>query len=211
MRPITIDIDPADVDADGLAAANSSAGTTVTLDGALASGGTFTSADGLGRKLAIQDAGAHNQTTATYTVTGTGISDSALTEPLAGPGISATVETTAYFKTVTSITIANPVAGSTVNIGTVDEVEAPTIPVNWRSGYAPYMSVGITGTLNYTVRETNVAIQTQTPVWFNITSLASKTANAQGSATVGTTAVSLIFNSYTNGAEAQIYLTQPDN
>ena len=51
------DIDPANVDPDGLADNNSSAGATVTLDGALTSGGTFTSADGLAHQLDIIDTG----------------------------------------------------------------------------------------------------------------------------------------------------------
>lgn len=211
MRPVTLDVDPADADPDGIADGNSSAGATVTLDGVLTSGGTFTSADGLGRQIAITDAGGSNQTTATYTVTGTDVGDNALTEDVTGPGATLTVETTGYFKTVTSVTIASPVGGSTVDIGTVDEVEAARIPTNWRSGYGPYMTVDVTGTVNYTVRETNVKIQSQAPVWFDISALASKTANAQGSATVGTTALSIIFNSYTNGAEVQLYLTQPDD
>jgi len=53
MRPFTFDVDPADVDPDGLADGNSSAGATVTLDGLLTSGGSFTSADSLAHRLDI--------------------------------------------------------------------------------------------------------------------------------------------------------------
>lgn len=205
---VTVDIDPANVNASGLASANSSAGATVTLDGALTSGGTFTGADGLGRQFVITDAGGHDQTTATYTFTGTDVNGNAKTASVAGPGISASIELNEYFLTVTSVTIANPTAGSTVTIGTVDEVESPWIPLNWRADTGAYISADVTGTLNFTVQETNVDIQNQTPVWFDITALASKTANTASSAVIASTAIRIIFNSYTDTAESQVYITQ---
>lgn len=211
MRPFTIDIDPDAADADGLGASNSSAGATYTLDGVLTSGGSFTSADGLAHRLSILDVGADIQTTATYTITGTDSGGAALTEDIAGPGASATVETTEYFLTVTSITIAAPVAGSTASIGTVDEVTTAPIPINWRSEAGCNVSVDVTGTLNFTVQETFVAIQTQTPFWVDITALAAKAADTTSSSTVAATAIRMVFNSYTTGAESQAYCTQPDN
>jgi hypothetical protein len=210
MRPITLDIDPDAADADGLGAANSSAGATYTLDGILTSGGTFTSADGLAHRLNITDAGADNQATATYTIVGTDALGNAQSEDVTGPGISATVETTGYFKTVTSVTIASPVAGSTADIGTVDEIEYQPIPINWRSDYGANISVNVTGTLNFTVQETFVSIQTQTPFWVDITALTAKTADTTSSATVGATAYKFRLNSYSTGAEAQVYTTQAD-
>ena len=209
MQPLTFDIDPDAADADGLGAANSSAGATYTLDGALTSGGTFTSADGLAPRLNITDVGADVQTSATYTVTGTDQNDAALVEAVTGPGASATVETTGYFKTVSSVTIASPVAGTTADIGTVDEVSGQTVPIDRRSEYGCNVSIDVTGTQNYTVQETFVDIQRQAPVWFDITALTSKTANLTSSTTVAATAFRFKLNSYTTGAETQIYTTQP--
>jgi len=107
------------VDADGIAAANSSAGATVTMDGVLTSGGTYSGAnnDSLAHTITVLDLGGHNQTTATYTFTGTDINGDALVESLAGPAASSSIETTGYFYTVTSIAISSPVAGSTVDVG----------------------------------------------------------------------------------------------
>jgi len=211
MRPITLDIDPSDADADGLADGNSSAGATVTLDGVLTSGGTFTSADGLAHRLNITDAGASDQTTATYTVTGTDKLGNTITEAITGPGSTLTVESTEYFYTVTSVAIASPVGGSTVDIGTVDEVKTQPIPINWRSEYGANVSVNVTGTLNFTVQETYVDIQRQTPFWVDVTALTSKTADTTSSTTVAATAYQFILNSYSSGAEAQVYTTQPDS
>jgi hypothetical protein len=207
----TINIDPADADADGLGAANSSAGATYTLDGVLTSSGTFTSADGLAHRISITDAGASNQTTATYTVTGTDVFGNTVSEAITGPASTATVESTEYFYTVTSVTIANPVGGSTADMGTVDEIAYQPIPLNWRSEYGANVSVNVTGTLNFTVQETYVDIQRQTPFWVDVTALASKTVDATSSTTVAATAYRFILNSYSSGAEAQVYITQPDN
>ena len=208
MQPLTFDIDPDAAVADGLGDANDSAVTTYVLDGSLTSGGTFTSAEGLAHRLNITDAGTDNQASATYTVVGTDQNDNALTESLAGPGSLATVETVGYFKTVTSVTIASPVATSTADMGTVDEISGQTVPIDRRSGYGCNISVDVTGTQNFTVQETFVDIQNQSPVWFDVTALASKTANTTSSTTIGATAFRFKLNSYTSGAEAQIYTTQ---
>jgi len=212
MRPIKIDIDPANIDADGLADGNSSAGATVTIDGALASGGTFTSADGLGRQLVILDLGADDQTGATYTITGTDADGTAQVESLAGPGASASVETTQYFQTVTSIAIASPVATSTVDIGTVDEVASKTIHLDFHAPNEAAYAVNVTGTINYSVQELYEDVEGIVPqsegLWFPISALASKTADLAAQGTKNATAVRLIVNSYTNTAEVQFMVTQ---
>lgn len=212
MRPIQIDIDPANVDADGLADGNSSAGATVTIDGALASGGTFTSSDGLGRQLVILDLGASDQTGATYTITGTDADGTAQVESLAGPGASASVETTQYFQTVTSIAIASPAAGSTVDIGTVDEAASKTIHLDFHNDKAATYSVDVTGTVNYSVQELYQDVESLVPqaegLWFPLSALASKTTSLSSQGTENATAARLIINSYTDTAELQFLVTQ---
>jgi hypothetical protein len=212
MKPIRIDIDPANVDADGIADGNSSAGATVTIDGALASGGTFTSSDGLGRQLVILDLGADIQTGATYTITGTDSDGRAQVESLAGPGASASVETTLYFQTVSSIAIASPVAGSTVDIGTVDEVASKTVRTNFRGHNEATYSVDVTGTVNFTVQELFEEIETDAPqsngLWFSLSALTSKTADTVSVGTVNAAAARVIVNSYTDTAELQFVVIQ---
>lgn len=216
MRPFSIDIDPANVDADGLADGNSSAGATVTLDGALTSGGSFTSADGLARRFVILDLGADDQTGATYTLTGTDADGNALTEALAGPGASASVTTTSYFLTLTSIAIASPAAGSTVDIGTVDEFKTKTYPIDAQSSSAAAIGVKVTGTINYTVEETlenvmdgNVVTPYNWHDCVSTTDLADVTAALVGAATVGSYAISVVGNSYTDTAELAVDVNQP--
>jgi len=216
MRPYLLDIDPADVDADGLADGNSSAGATVTLDGALTSGRAFTSADGLAHQLSIIDIGADDQTGATYTITGTDSDGIAQTEDIAGPGASATIETTKYFLTVTRIAIASPVAGSTVDIGTVDEVVSKTIPCNYRSYGAATFAVDVTGTIDYTVQETLDEIHLKSnpsadSSWFDLTALTAKTADLLAQGTLHVTASRLVVNSYSSGAEIQLTVMQNES
>lgn len=207
-----IDMDIADVDPDGLADGNSSAGTTLTLDGALTSGGTFTSADGLAHRLSILDLGADDQTSATYTITGTDASGVALTEDIAGPGASATVTTSGYFLTVSSVTIASPVAGSTVDMGTVDEIVSRMIPLNWRGGTVALNFI-VTGTISYTVQQTTDDLRVAGPFnWTSVddTDLVTATTSQNGSFTAVPTAFRAVVNSYSSGAELALNMVQSD-
>lgn len=222
MRPRRLDIDPANVDADGLADGNSSAGATLTLDGALTSGGTFTSADGLAHRLVILDLGADDQTGATYTITGTDSDGRAQTEDIAGPGASASVETTKYFLTVTSVAIASPVAGSTVDMGTVDEVASKTIPLDHYATTPVTVQVEVTGTINYSVEVTAQDPYTsgdaapfdfddqEDLAWIDDGNFGGKTANLLDDlATAGVRALRVVSNSYTDTAELQVHIVSP--
>lgn len=215
MRPFTLDIDPADVDADGIADGNSSAGTSVTLDGALTSGGTFTSADGLGRQLAIKDNGGDDQSGATYTVTGTDADGKSITEYITGPTAGATVESSRYFKTVTAVAIASPAAGSTVDIGTVDEASTATIPLDHYSSVQPSAQATVTGTINFDIEVTLEDPQDVTEQssldWINDANFTGKTASLINQLGIpGNRAMRVVVNSYTNGAEVQVHVTQPN-
>ena len=143
MRPYELDIDLASVDADGLADgnssaitqivldgaltsgedpnglcdANTSAGASVVLDGALTSGGAYDDSTSSPRHITLLDAGGDNQATATYTLTGKDKDGRVLIENIAGPGSTLFVHTVNRFASVSSITIASPVGGSTITIG----------------------------------------------------------------------------------------------
>lgn len=222
MRPFRIDFDLDDPDADGLADGNSSAGATLTLDGILTSGGSYTSADGLAHKISIIDLGAHVQTTATYTFIGTDADNKAQTEDLVGPGASATVETIKYYKTITSITIASPVAGSTVDVGTADEVTTKGYVMPHSEPVAACVQVDVTGTINFDVQITLQDIQDQSSAapfditdqediaWINDGNFGSKSADLLNQlAQPGIRALRITTNTYSVGAELQVYVTQP--
>jgi len=213
MRPVKILIDPANVDADGLADGNSSAGATVTLDGALTSGGSFTSADGLAHRLCIIDVGTDDQSGATYTFVGTDADGNAQTYSRLGPTAGATVETVDYFLTVTSISIASPAAGSTVDIGTVDEFQTKTIPLNWRSQYGATVAImGASGTMVTDIQETFDDLASNTPEatgvnWFDLHADKACT-DAVFAMTRYARGVRANIDSYTNTAEYQLHILQ---
>jgi hypothetical protein len=212
MRPFTIDVDPANIVADGLGAANDSSGATYTMHGTLTSGGTFTSADGLGRIIAITDAGTDDQSGATYTLTGTDADGYVQTEAITGPTADATVESTKYFLTITSITIASPAATSTADIGTVDEVATSTVPLDMYAETALNVIAELTGTANWDIQVTNndPFNDLTTVGWVVEPNWDGKSANTTAAfAAPGYRAMRVIFNTYTDTAELQVYCTQP--
>lgn len=208
MRPTKLDIDPANADADGLAAANDSSGASLALDGILTSGGAYTAADDLGHHIDITDTSTKDQSGATFTVTGTNANDEALVESLLGPTSGATVTTTGYFKTITSIAIASAVAASTVNVGTNDEVASKVVPVNWMENQGCTTAImGAVGTFQADIEETfdNIlADGTASATFWD--KQADKAADGAFTMTPGATGVRISTDSYTNGAEFQFHV-----
>jgi len=204
------DVDPANVDPDGLADGNNSALTTIVIDGNLASGGSFTSADGLGHRINITDAGTDDQRGATYTLVGTDPNGNVITEDITGPNSTATVESVLYYLTVTAITIASPVATSVVDIGTVDEITTKAYPLNWRSENGATIAItGLSGTVQFDVQETfndhyNEGLINAT--WFVTQS--NKSADMSATLTRHATAVRLVTDSYTDTAELQFHINE---
>ena len=95
--------------------AGSAADVSVVLDGVMSNGGTAVL--GAGRNVTLTSGG--NDSGATFTVTGIGITGLEITEDITG-GNDATVTTTAFFKSVTSITSTAATAGTlSVGAGTI--------------------------------------------------------------------------------------------
>lgn len=199
-RHKTKTIDPADVDDNGLAASQSLSGAgNLTLNGALISGGTFSEAENIGRKIAITSAGADSGIN--WTITGTDAEGRALTDTFSGVD-SAAATSNFYFGGVTIISGSGATAGNVI-AGTVDEVATNTIPLDkYNSDPATVSIEQITGTINITVQETFTDIQSDsTPQWYAVSALTSKTAATRSDINAHATAVRFIVNSYTNGAD----------
>lgn len=194
-----------------IAIASPAAGSTVDIG----VNGIFISADDLAHRLDIIDTGADVQTGATYTITGTNEAGFAQTEDITGPGSGATIETVSYFLTVTSVTIASPVATSTIDLGTVDEVQTKVYPLNNYNRVGATIFVDVTGTINFTVQETfepmNQSDVAANATFIDIAALADDTVDEVGSATVGATGMRVTINSYSTGAELQARISQSHN
>lgn len=213
------DIDPIDVDADGIAANQTTAGAAnLVLNGAQTVNGvwdihaipTTAYSDGVGGvQIAIGSAG--NIATVVFTVTGTDQDGIARTETITGVNANS-VESTTFWQTVTQIA-ANAAVGSAVFVGAVDEVVTKTLALNWRNDFAASIIVGgLSGTIQYDIEESLSELQGSTDpsslVWS--VSQANKTADLTGSLLNYSTAVRLRVDSYSSGAELQFSVRQND-
>jgi len=190
MRLQTIDIDPANVSLTGFASNVTGAAFTLTANN---------SGDGLAHQVSIKNDTANDHSAKTVTLVGTDANGKALTEVVTGPGVSATVESTRYFLTLTSATPSATIGADTFDIGWVDEVVSKMYPLNWRNFSIPTISVDVTGTIAYTLQQCfqNV-LAGETPVWQDVGTLGHATA------------VRIRVDSYTDTAELQAYIVHPD-
>ena len=220
MRAFEIDMDLETADLDGLSSAVDSSIIAIALDGALISGGTFTSADGLGRILVLIDQSADTQSDVTFAVVGTDAQDDAISETITGPGSGLTVASTKYFKTVSSVTASAAQGGTeTLDIGTRGTTLAAVskaYPLNHYDSVAPMVSVNVTGTLNFTVQQTYSNLLTTKDssgsiIWEDVTALASKTADTTASLGIGAHGMRIVINTYSTGAELQAIVTSVGN
>lgn len=180
-------------------------------------GATFTltannSGDSLAHRVSIRNDDAVDHSGKTVTLVGTDPDGKALTEVVTGPGVSATVESTGYFLTLTSATPSATIGANTFDIGWVDEFATNTYPYNWHGGLSG-IHFDVTGTIDYTFQYTYSDIQRDTTfVWNN-----SNDANLVGATTDQTSNITYpalglrtIVNSYNSGAILTWVLAQND-
>ena len=215
MRPYTFDIDPANVDDNGIAddLPTGTAWAFGTDAEWLATG----SGDSLAHRLVVTTAGNEPGGNAPIlTLVGTDQDGFAQTEDITLPNAT-TVESTKYWSTVTSGTTQAATIG-TFDIGWVDEVMTKLLPINYRAHEPATHAVDVTGTINYTVQETLEEIHPQlnagTPEnlsWFPITALTAKAADLKEPGELHSSAVRLVVNSYTSGAEIKWVVFQNED
>jgi hypothetical protein len=212
---IKLDIDPINVDADGICASQTPAAggvQSLTIAGALTSGGAFHvndtagySAGIAGVQIGVTSAG--NDTGRTFTVTGTDENGNAVVEAITGAS-GGTAESATYWRTVTGITTDNNTAGA-VTVGPVDEIITKTIALNHLSGNPVTVAVlGLSGTCQFDIDETfeDVANDGSTSSTNWIAAQSNKTADLAASLTLSATGVRLKFDSYSSGAELQFHV-----
>ena len=198
-----LDVDLDNVDDNGIAESQTPlAGGNLTLDGALG-----TSLD-YGRILVLTTAA--NESARTFTFTGTDADGNVVTETMTGPNATTDV-TTNFYKTITSIAVDAATAGA-VYVGTVNTTSSAadrTVPLNYRASRAAHYIVDVTGTINYTIQETFDDISDSSALtWLPLTAHSTKTADTNAAGTPGATAMRVVVNSYSNGAELQAHITQ---
>ena len=203
MKPITIDIDVADEDTDGYANdADTDDGAAVTLL-------VNTPTDGLAHKVVVTPSGSVSDN---YTLVGTDADGKSISETLATNTTSA-VTSSKFFKTLTSFTNAT-VGSETIDIGWADEVASKTYPLDVYLPYPPTVQADVTGTLNFDIEVTNSDITTNTGqhtfIWVNEANFTGKSADLLDDLSLpGYRAFRVVLNSYSSGAELQLYMTFP--
>lgn len=195
-----------------------SAGTALTINGSLASGGvatidTATAANSaIGRRVVL----AYTGSDTSFTIVGTNSTGNAITDTVVGA--SGAAQSNLDFVTVTSIT---PVGGglTALTAGTNGVGSSPWICLNWR-GYAP-MKVSnavelVSGAVNFTMQRTyddpnNLEGGAAFPLAFNDSVINNSTATIDGGVmrtaydTDGTiTAVRLLINSGTGEVRCRV-------
>lgn len=112
------------------------------------SGATFTGATA--RQVTITSGGS-DESGKTFVVTGTNVMGGAVSETLTGPGAGATVTSSTYFLTVTSVTVSADTTGA-VTVGMTNTAASPWVRFD---DFAPSnisIQCDVTGSVTYTVQ-----------------------------------------------------------
>ncbi len=146
--------------------------------------------DSVAHKITVRNDSATNHSAKTITLVGTAFDGSALTEVLTAPGSSATVTSTNYFRTLTSATPSATIGADTFDIGWAADAISPPIPVQPIPGkhtVALGISCDVTTSAAYSLQ------QSYGGDWYAHATIATKTANADGSILFPVMALRLIF------------------
>jgi hypothetical protein len=203
MQTTRLSFTPADANLTGFASNVTGATWTLTAT---------SSTDALAHRISIKNDSVTSHSGKTALLTGTDVDGYVLTETITLPGASATVESSNYFKTLTSVVPSATIGADTMDIGWVDEFISQTIPTkrtrSSRSQAALALRVIVTGTINYTVQQTLDDVQTLTDRAFDWAShdsgsVVAATVSANANYLVIPEASRLKVNSYSSGATIQ--------
>ena len=202
-----LDIDPADVSLTAYGSAVAAVGVVITP-------AVLSIGDGLGRQLSVQGIAITDHSAKTLTIVGTDADDRAQTEVINMPAGTATVETAKYFKSLVSLTLSATTGADTFNIGVVDEAVSPTIALNADSPFAAVLQVVVTGTVNWgmqvSVQPPKQGADQNAQAWVADGTLTAETAGQlEPLSKAGLLSARVIVNTFTNGAELQVYGNHP--
>lgn len=208
MSSYVIDIDPSDVDTDGVFAAITGAGPWDSVDFNVGN-----PPDGLAHQLSFIASAAVS--TLVFTITGTDADGNSISEDVTGVDNLTPVETSKYFKTITGLSADATLGVNTLAVGWVDEVATQLYKLNWRENVAAGLfHVDVTGTIaldvQFFIPDTERYSETSLiPIVVDI-DLAGETADVTAYIEeVGYKAFRIVVNSYTDTAEVQVYTSQP--
>ncbi len=161
-----------------------------------ATGATWTltandSGDSLAHLITIKGDAATDHSAKTAVITGTAPDGQAQTETVNLPNGTATVTSTKYFLTVTSVVPSATIGGDTMDIGWA--AGSVSAQVNPKLSRVPSFNIGFgcsveSGTPTYTVQQTYDGI-----TWYNHASVAAETTSQEGTYTSPVAGIRLMF------------------
>ncbi len=214
MQILTITQNPATASATALSTSASPGASPLTLT---AQAAAIDAAVG-GRIISITSGS--DDSSIHFTVVGIDQNGFSVTENITGSsGAPGTVVSTKFYKSVSSITPSGAGAAGTTTagiVGTTLSTASTMVPLNYYSRTAAQVAVEVTGTINFTIKETFGPILTGTPttsaaILFSSSALSAKTANTNALLDVGATGVVAIINSYSTGATLTMRVVTPSN
>jgi|GEM_PF-1540302 len=212
MRRIEVKMDLADVDPNGVFEDQTLGGSGYfTLNGAGVTGGEWITPDGFAKKIGFESTG--NLSGVTFVISGYEDKNKtiAISEGVTGPNNS-TVETTNYFYSIQSIAASGAVA-TNVEAGPVNAAVSQIIPIKRTFSDRNERITGLTfiktGTISYTVQQTNDNVQSKdnrTFNWLNSddSNVVNATTSKNSNYTTMPMAMRVKINSYLSGAELLI-------
>jgi hypothetical protein len=174
----------------------------------------YATSDGLAHQLIFTTT--TNESGITATLVGTDADGRAQTEAFGALPNNTTKESAKYFLTLTSITLSATVGADTFDVGIVDEVTSASIPLNWPSAVGAKFFLDISGTLNvdvqFTVADPALFADQSLNLWVEpYSTLVAETADSSAvvAADPGYGWYRIQWNSYSSGATAKLYASQP--
>lgn len=198
MREIVFPFGPLDTaDDNGICLTQTPAGAgNLTINGALATGGVATM--DVARRVLITTAA--DETSKTFTITGTDWFGNTISEAVAGVD-NTTTYTNADFKTVTQVAVSAATTGAII-VGTNGVASGQPLPLDIYQRPYVGLQVVVSGTINWTIQQTldsPYVTDTTALTWFDSSdaNLVAETVNRQGSYTPIPAATRIVINSGT--------------
>lgn len=148
MRPITVNVGPLATPVANNIATSQTPSTSFTINGALATGGIAT----LDTPRRVLFTPAANESTKTFTITGTNASGMPQSEAILG-GNATVFYTNLDFATVSSITISAAAAGA-ITVGTNNVASSPWVRFDEYAMPQTAIQCTVTGTVTYSLQQT---------------------------------------------------------
>lgn len=173
----------------------------------------YSTSDSLAHQLIITTT--TNESAITATITGTDADGLTQSEAVTMPN-NTTAESVKYYRTVTAIALSATVGADTFDVGIVDEVVSASLPLNRESGIGAKFFLDITGTLNvdvqFTIADPALFVDQNANLWVEpYSTLVAETADSSAvvAADPGYGWYRIQWNSYSSGAIAKLYASQP--